>query len=69
MNFNVSLTYPVAPENEMQRCTPMHKGRKLFGSDPVPNDRSFSLLSSQDGAPPLSFNQPIISNFRNNRVR
>lgn len=27
------------------------------------------LLTAQDGAPSLSFNQPIISNFRNNHVR
>lgn len=41
----------------------MHKGRKPFGSYPIPNDRSFSLLTTRDGAPPLSFNQLIISNF------
>ena len=65
----ISLTPPITAENETQRYAPMQKGWKLFGSGLAPNDRSFSPPIAQDGAPSLSFNQPIISNFRNNHVR
>lgn len=69
LNSKISLTPPITPESKTQSCAPMHKGWKLFGSGPAPNDGSFSPLTAQDGAPSLSFNQLIISNFRNNRVR
>lgn len=69
MNSKISLTSSVTPEIKTQGCASVHKGWKLFGSAPAPDHRSFPALTAQDGALSLSFNQPIISKFRNNPVR
>lgn len=69
MHSKISLTPSIAPEIKTQGCASTHKGWELFGSGPAPNHRSFSPLAAQDGALSLSFNQPIISKFRNNPVR
>lgn len=69
MNSKICLTSSITPEIKTQGCASLHKGWKLYGSGPAPNHRSFSPLTAQDGALSLSFNQPIISKFRNNPVR
>lgn len=69
MNSKSSLTPSITPEIKKQGCAPVHKGWKPFGSGPAPNHRSSSPPTAQDGALPLSFNQPIISKFGNNPVR
>lgn len=69
MNSKSSLTPSITPEIKKQGCASAHKGWKPFGCAPAPNHRSFSPPTAQDGALPLSSNQPIISKFGNNPVR